>query len=140
MKGISPIVAAVLLIAITMTLAGGLALWATKLVGEQLPNPETEAECKLATFDFQSCKYNSTTQGLIFSLTNRRTVELKNLTAFINYRNGTVSSGISLNDTLKTGADSIKSFSVSGISSDFSTILVKTQCPDVEASDKCERS
>ena len=41
MKGISPIVAAVLLIAITMTIAGGLALWATKLVGQQLPEPET---------------------------------------------------------------------------------------------------
>jgi flagellin-like protein len=140
MKGISPIVAAVLLIAITMTLAAGLALWASKLVGDNLPAPEEEVQCKFASFDFQSCKYNSTTQQIIFSLTNRRTVELKNLTVFINYNNGTISPGISLNETLKTGADSIKSFAVSSVSSDFSTILIKTHCPDVESSDKCQRN
>ena len=139
MKGISPIVAAVLLIAITMTLAGGLALWATKLVGQSLPEPETEVQCRLANFDFFSCKYNSTTQKIIFSLSNNRNVELKNLTAFVNYQNGTVF-GISLNETLKTGTDSIKTFTISDVSSDFSSILVKTQCSGVEASDKCTRS
>ena len=139
MKGISPIVAAVLLIAVTMTLAGGLALWATKLVGEQLPEPETEVQCRLANFNFFSCKYNSTTQTVIFSLSNGRDVELKNLTAFVNYNNGTVS-GISLNDTLKTGTDSIKTFTIPHVSSDFSSVLVKTHCPGVESSDKCTRS
>jgi len=139
MKGISPIVAAVLLIAITMTLAGGLALWATKLVGQQLPEPETEVQCRLANFVFYSCKYNSTTQRIIFSLSNSRDVELKNLTAFINYNNGTVF-GNSLNETLKTGTESIKTFTISSVSSDFSSILVKTHCPGVEASDKCTRS
>ena len=146
MKGISPIVAAVLLIAVTMTIAGGLALWATKLVGEQLPDPEEEVACKLATFDFLSCKYNSTTQDLIFSLTNRREVELKNLTASIVYPNGTIcgsdcsTSALALNSTLKTGTEAIKSFSISNIPSDFSSILIKTHCPDVESSDKCTRS
>jgi flagellin-like protein len=140
MKGISPIVAAVLLIAITMTLAGGLALWATKLVGKQLPEPETEVQCKLAGFDFLSCKYNASTGNLIFSLSNRRTVELKNLTAFISYPNGSSSSGINLNSTLEIGANAVKSFTISGIPSDFSEILIKTHCPDIEVSDKCIRS
>lgn len=139
MKGISPIVAAVLLIAITMTLAGGLALWATKMVKEQLPETETEVQCRLANFDFFSCKYNSSTQTIIFSLSNKRNVDLKNLTAFINYNNGSVS-GISLNETLRTGADSIKTFTISDVSSDFSSVLVKTHCPGVESSDKCTRN
>jgi flagellin-like protein len=140
MKGISPIVAAVLLIAITMTLAGGLALWATKLVGQQLPEPESEVECRLANFDFLSCKYNASTGNLIFTLSNRRTVELRNLTAFISYPNGSSSPGINLNSTLKTGADAVVSFTVSSVSSDFSSILIRTHCPDVEVSDKCTRS
>lgn len=139
MKGISPIVAAVLLIAITMTLAGGLALWATKMVKEQLPETETEVQCRLANFDFFPCKYNSSTQTIIFSLSNKRNVDLKNLTAFINYNNGSVS-GISLNETLRTGADSIKTFTISDVSSDFSSVLVKTHCPGVESSDKCTRN
>lgn len=140
MKGISPIVAAVLLIAITMTIAGVLAYWSATFVGKQLPESETETQCKLANFDFFSCKYNATTRNITFSLTNRMTVELKDLTAFVNYPNGSVSSGISLNGTLKTGTEAIKSFSVSDVSSDFSSILIKTHCPNVEASSTCTRS
>ena len=138
MKGISPIVAAVLLIAITLTLAGALALWATNLVGKQLPATETEIPCKLANFDFLSCKYASSTGILTFTLTNRRNTELKNLTAFITYSNSSVSAGVSLNDTLK-GTD-VKSFSISGIPSDFDSILIKTHCPEVEASNSCVRT
>lgn len=140
MKGISPIVASVLLIAITMTLAGGLALWATKLVGKQLPEPESEVQCRLASFDFLSCNYNVSTGNLIFTLSNRGNVELKNLTAFINFPNGSSYLGSSLNTSLNTGANAVKSFTISGISSDFSSVLIKTNCPDVEVSEKCTRS
>jgi flagellin-like protein len=140
MKGISPIVASVLLIAITMTLAGGLALWATKLVGKQLPEPESEVQCSLASFDFLSCNYNASTGNLIFTLSNRGSVELKNLTAFINFPNGSSYLGSSLNATLNTGANAVKSFTISGISPDFSSVLIKTNCPNVEVSEKCARS
>jgi flagellin-like protein len=140
MKGISPIVAAVLLIAITMTIAGVLAYWSANFIGKQLPDTGTETQCKLANFDFLSCKYNSTTGNITFSLVNRRNVELKNLTAFVNYANGSSSSGAILNSTLNIGSDAIKSFSVSGISSDFVSIIVKTQCSDVEASNTCTRN
>ena len=138
MKGISPIVAAVLLIAITLTVAGALALWATNLVGRQLPETEGEIPCKLANFDFLSCTYNSSTEVLAFTLTNQRNVELKNLTAFINYPNGTVSDGIELNDTLK-GAE-LKSFSISNIPSEFYSIIIRTHCPELESSETCVRT
>lgn len=141
MKGISPIVAAVLLIAITMTIAGGLALWATRLVGEQLPNPEEIIECKLANFDFLSCTYNASTQNLIFSLINRGSLEMKNLTAILSYPNGSSSSDMTLNSTLQTGTNKVSSFTISDIPSDFSYLLITTMnCPEVEASDSCTRS
>jgi len=138
MKGISPIVAAVLLIVITLTLAGALALWATNLVGENLPETETEIPCKMANFDFLSCKYNSSTGILIFTLTNRRNVELENLTAFLNYPNGSASVGTSLSGTLK-GSD-VKSFSISDVPLEFASILIKTHCPEVEVSNVCVRT
>ncbi len=58
--GISPLVAAVLLIAVTMTIAGLLAYWATSFVRTSLPETNrTEAECRLADFSIYFCSYNS---------------------------------------------------------------------------------
>jgi len=136
MKGISPIVAAVLLIAVTMTIAGVLAYWSSTFVERQLP--EVETQCKFANFVFESCTYNSTTQKINFILNNRRNIDLKNLTAYITYTNNTVSSGISLNATLL--GNELKSFTISSISSDFSSVLVKTHCPEATASSTCTRS
>lgn len=138
MKGISPIVASVLLIAITMTIAAILAYWSSSYVKARLPSAEADT-CNVANFDFYLCRYNATSRIIVFSLVNRANVELNNLTAFINFVNSSTSSGISLNNTLKIGAESIKSFSISDISPDFSSILVKTQCPTVEASSACTR-
>ncbi len=138
MKGISPIVAAVLLIAITMTIAGVLAYWSSTFVSTGLPAENiTTAQCRLAQFQFQTCRYNSTSQVIAFSLNNLRTADLGNLTAFIEYPNGTISNGISLNGSLV--ANTIKSYTVSGVFSDFSNILIKTSCADVSRLDPCSR-
>lgn len=138
MKGISPIVASVLLIAITMTVAAILAYWSSSYVKAKLPSAEADT-CNVANFDFYLCKYNSTSRIIVFSLVNRANVELNNLTAFINFANSSTSSGISLDASLKTGSESIKSFSIPDISSDFFSILIKTQCPTIEASSICTR-
>jgi len=138
MKGISPIVASVLLIAITMTVAAILAYWSSSYVKGKLPSTEDD-KCNVANFDFYLCRYNSTSRIIVFSLVNRASVELSNLTAFINFLNTSTSSGISLDASLKTGTESIKSFSIPDISPDFSSILVKTQCPTIEASSVCTR-
>ena len=138
MKGISPIVASVLLIAITMTIAGVLAFWSSTFVSSTLPNQNTtNAQCQIAQFEFQNCRYNSTSGNLIFSLENIKTVELTRLTAFVEFQNGSISSGISLNSTLSPSE--IKSFSVSGVSSDFSKHIIKTNCPELSRSDTCLR-
>ncbi|MBI2547246.1 MAG: hypothetical protein HYW23_02255 [Candidatus Aenigmarchaeota archaeon] len=60
MKGISPIVASVLLIAITMTIAGVLAYWSSTFVSNTLPGENTTtAQCRLAQFEFLLCNYNT---------------------------------------------------------------------------------
>lgn len=138
MKGISPIVASVLLIAITMTIAGVLAYWSSTFVSTSLPTENsTMAKCRVAQFEFLNCKYNSTAQTIIFSLNNVRTVDLGNVTAYVEYSNGTVSSTIPLNQTLP--ANTIKGFSISSVSPDFSKLLVKTNCPDIDKSTECTR-
>ncbi|MEM5797467.1 MAG: archaellin/type IV pilin N-terminal domain-containing protein [Candidatus Aenigmatarchaeota archaeon] len=139
MKGISPIVAAVLLIAITMTIAGVLAYWSSTFISTTLPTENvTTAQCRVAQFEFRSCRYNSTSQTITFSLENVRSIELSNLTAFIEYSNNTVSSGIPLNQSLPPAT--IKSYAVSGISPDFSKIIIKTtNCPELSRSDVCTR-
>lgn len=138
MKGISPIVAAVLLIAITMTIAGVLAYWSSTFVSTSLPTENsTTAQCRLAQFEFLNCRYNSTSQTIIFSLNNVRSVDLPNLTAFVEYGNGTVGTGVGLNQSLPSST--IRSYSVSGVSSDFSNVVIKTSCPELSRSSSCTR-
>jgi len=138
MKGISPIVASVLLIAITMTIAGVLAYWSSTFVSTALPTENVSlAQCRVAQFEFLNCKYNSTSRIITFSVNNIRTVDLGNLTAFIEYPNGTVSSGIPLNESL--AANTIKSYLISSIPSDFLNLLIKTTCPDLSRSNTCTR-
>lgn len=138
MKGISPIVAAVLLIAITMTVSGVLAYWSSTFVSTSLPTENvTTAQCRVAQFEFLNCRYNSTAQAIVFSLNNVRTVDLPNLTAFVEYSNGTVASGVSLSQSLPSGT--IRSYSVSGVTSDFSNLIIKTSCPDLSRSNTCTR-
>ena len=138
MKGISPIVAAVLLIAITMTIAGVLAYWSSTFVSTGLPTENvTTSQCRLAQFEFLNCRYNSTAQTLVFSLNNVRSIELSNLTAFVEYGNGTVSSGMHLNQSLP--GSSIRSYSVLGVLSDFSNLIIKTNCAELSRSVSCTR-
>lgn len=140
MKGISPIVASVLLIAVTMTIAGVLAYWSSSFVTTSLPGENsTTSECRLAQFEFLNCVYNTTGQYVIFSVNNVRSKDL-NLTAFLQYSNGTVGGGIVINQTL-TGSppNNIRSYTLTGVASDFSNLLVKTNCPELSRSTTCSR-
>ena len=137
-KAISPLVAAVLLIAVTMTIAGVLAYWASSWVKEQTASWENQTilgECRFADFKISDCSYNSTSQNMSLILENIRNIELRNITVYVTYANKTVSS-ISLNQTLQ--ANAVQSFVASGISSNYEEITVKTHCPELSATDKCQ--
>lgn len=140
MKGISPIVAAVLLIAITMTMAAALAYWSQGFVSSRLPSTNsTGGQCDLSQFEFLSCNYNSGAGSLTFVLNNIRTVPLSDLTAFIQFQGGGVSNGIALNGTLGTGADAIKGYTISsGVPSNFSLLTIKTNCAELIKTHTCK--
>ena len=140
MKGISPLVAAVLLIAVTMSIAGVLAYWASQFVTKSLPEVnQTTAQCRFTNFIIYNCFYNSSASKLVLTLNNIQTVEARDLMVYFSFANGTMSSGTKLNETVAPGE--FRSYILSGISSDFSKIIVTTQiCPDVSKESSCTRS
>jgi flagellin-like protein len=140
MKGISPLVAAVLLIAVTMSIAGVLAYWASQFVTKSLPGlNETTTQCRFTNFVIYNCLYNSSASQLTMTLNNIQTVEIKDLTVYLSFLNGSLSSGIKLNGTLAGGE--FRSYVLSSISNDFSKVIVTTQiCPDISKEDACKRS
>jgi len=135
-RGISPLVAAVLLIAVTMTIAGLLAYWAASFVRASLPETnETEVQCRFADFSIYSCTYSNRTVNII--LENTQNEELKDITAYFIFPNSTVSDAHNLNESLPGGR--LKSYTVTNID-DFSKVSIKTHCPDVGKEKSCVKS
>jgi archaellum component FlaF (FlaF/FlaG flagellin family) len=137
--GISPLVAAVLLIAVTMTIAGLLTYWATSYVRTSLPETnQTEIDCRFADFSIYSCTYYNSTNQISIILENHKNVELTNLNAFLLFENSTVSDPKSLGSTLPAGG-TLKSFQIGNITDDFSKIIVTTQCPELSKEKVCTK-
>jgi flagellin-like protein len=103
MKGISPLVAAVLLIGVTMTIAGALAFWVSGFMTERTKAFEKRTaeyeKCIGANFDISFSFYNNTDGTLVIYIENKADVRL-NLTGIsIMLQNGTVDTR-ELNKTL----------------------------------------
>lgn len=138
-KGISPLVAAVLLIAVTMTIAGVLAYWAATFVQTSLPGAnQTESECRFADFNIYSCRYTNSTNSINLILKNEKNIELKNLKLFLFYSNGSISAPINLAGNLPAGG-MLKSFIINNVTEDFSRISVGTQCPGIIKEKVCSK-
>jgi flagellin-like protein len=73
LKGISPLIASVLLIAFTMAIAGIMATWATTFSTERLATASGSAEC-IGILDISSLSYNNGTVS----------VKIKNIGELIN--------------------------------------------------------
>ena len=140
-KGVSPLVASVLLIAATMSIAGILAYWTSGFVKTSLPEiNKTKEECKFAGFKIYQCTYLSADSKLSVTLNNYRTIDMKDLTVYGFFSNGTTSPGIKLNETLIHGE--FRTYLLGDFPSDFTKIIVSSPiCPELipeEAS--CTRS
>ena len=131
-KGVSPLVAAVLLIAITMTLAAMLSYWASNFVRSRLPEGEP-AECGFAYFRMYSCNYDSGVLTAI--LENVKDMELKNVTAYIIYTNGTIDARPGL---ANLAGLQIKTYAIGNVSTNYGQLTIKTHCPDVSVTDDCQ--
>ena len=137
--GISPLVAAVLLIAVTMTIAGLLAYWATSYVRTSLPEiNQTEADCRFADFSIYSCTFYNSTDTINLIIENYKTVDLTSIKAYLFFPNTSVSSPISLDGTVTAGM--LKSFQIENVQDDFSKIIISTQCPEINKEKICIKS
>ncbi len=137
--GISPLVAAVLLIAVTMTIAGLMAYWATSYVKTSLPETnQTEIDCRFADFSIYSCVFYNSTNAVNLILENHQNIELNTLQAYLMFPNSSVSSPINLEGNLPSGA--LRSFQITNVQDDFSRIIIGTQCPELRVEKVCTKA
>ncbi|MCX8191093.1 MAG: hypothetical protein N3D78_02850 [Candidatus Aenigmarchaeota archaeon] len=131
-KGISPLVATVLLIAITMTLAGILAFWGSGFVRTGLPTEEetqqfTRCSAALGSLKVDFQYYNSTTKNLILSIYNSGPEKLKLTNITFYYTNDITSKEINKEVAPGLTAPVI----LSEIESGYLKYIVYTDCPGV---------
>jgi len=128
-KGISPLVATVILIAATMSIAGILAYWTTSFIKTRLTEAESitgGSKCFGAEFELRSGSYNDNTLNLI--LDNKKSVDLLLTNLFLVYPDNKLDTK-SLNETLK--GNEIKALIINDVATGFLTGEIKTQCSDV---------
>jgi len=130
-KGLSPIVASVILIAATMTIAGILTFWTTGFVSKKLnetSNVNDETTCYGAEFKLHSASYSNGT--LFLRLDNRRNVDLKLENLYLFYPDNSMDTVPLKEFSLK--GNEIKQLSpIMGVRPNFVSGKIKTNCPTV---------
>lgn len=140
-KGISPLIASVLLIAATMSIAAILAYWASNFVKTALPEQNsTSTTCQFADFQIYKCSYSNSSQTVSVVLYNYRTIALGGLTATIFDSNSLPAwNNVSLNGTLPVGQ--YIGYSIANIPSNFTKLIITTsECPIISHDTTCTRS
>lgn len=138
-KGLSPLVAAVMLIVVTMTIAALLAFWASQYVLTSLPEQnqtQMEAECRFAGFNIFDCIYRNSTDSINLILENTEGTELRDMRVYLIFPNGTVSEPRTLPGALSSDA-SLKSYVIDDVYDSFSRLRVTTHCPRVIEDKSC---
>ncbi len=138
LKGVSPLVASVLLISFTMAIAAILATWATQYMTQQtstLTAKGQEANCVYARMDLDTYTYDKTNGQLVMIVNNKGRLGLQNFTLFIFNTSGigrisleTDNSVVNRqNTTLPPGEP--RSFIVNGVTN-MSRFRVVSNCPE----------
>jgi FlaG/FlaF family flagellin (archaellin) len=130
-KGISPLVAAVLLIATTMSIAGILTYWATGFVRSRLGVIEnaSETECLSAQFRLYYGSFDNGTESLYLTLENQRNTDLKLENLYLMYPDGSLDSKVFPNATLE--GNKLKQFNITNVNDGFLSGKIKTDCSEV---------
>jgi len=131
MKGISPLVAAVLLIAATMSIAGILAYWASSFVRSSLPSESnrTDVECAGSNFNIYTASYNTTTKNFTLMLENTGMYNVKIAKIDFIYADLTVETH-DITGVLPVGG-SISRFVVSDVTENYQKYRVVSNCPQL---------
>lgn len=124
-KGISPLVASVVLIVITLVIAGALSYWATNINRGRMAK---ENECGDTGFRLYSGKYDVSAQTLFLVLENTKKASLKDMIVYLFYSETGIDKK-SLGGTLE--GNSLKSFNIINVEDGFKSGVIKTHCPDV---------
>jgi flagellin-like protein len=140
MKGISPLVASVLLIAITMSVAGILAFWVSSFTSQTLPKMNRTEECRFSNFEIVTCSIDMSTGNLSFILRNIGQYDISDLTVYVFTTDNMVSPMVKLNSSLSRGE--FKSFILSNSSTNvpaekFSKLVIATSCPELSKESYC---
>jgi flagellin-like protein len=126
-KGISPLVATVLLIAITMTIAGVLAYWASGFVAVSLPQPE----CSTASFVILYKNYDPINKNITLFIQNKGPGNLIITNVTFGYAGGAIDTR-SINRTL--APNSLTSIVLTDVEPNYIICSVYSNCPNVYAS------
>ena len=132
-KGLSPLIAAVILIAATMTIAGILALWVSNYMTSELIRAEEAGitggtRCLGAEFELHSGRLVSNQLTLIVN--NKRSIDLDLTYLYLIAPNNELDT-VLINETLR--GNEIKSLLLPITKPNFLTGEIKTNCPDVSA-------
>lgn len=144
MKGLSPLVATVLLIAFTVGVGGLISVWITSFTttSSNIVSKEGEHQvlCSNGAIDITNLKYCSSLGNISGIIKNNGKITLGNITLQIIFNNGSVRSD-SLNDSGTGGASSgnylalkvgqVFSFNVSAGGGDYDKIWIYTNCSGV---------
>jgi len=133
-KGVSPLVASVLLIAATMALAGILAFWSSGFIRGQTVEFENKTatlkKCTGADFQIYSyTRYNTSTHNVTIILVNKADFVLQITEVDLFYPNGTIAKQ-TVNQTLPAG-NAFISVPLSGVDDGYEKFIVLTDCPTV---------
>lgn len=132
LKGISPLIAAVLLIAVTMAIAGVLAFWASgfaKSKSQQFSNQTYQIQlCSQADFSIYTNIYNETSKLHKIILENKGPVSFKITSVDYIYTNGIERKDI--NFILATGSQ-LQELDIANVTPGFVKFRVNTECPNL---------
>jgi flagellin-like protein len=141
-KGISPLIAEVLLIGFTVAVASIVILWGisftrttTSTIGNQA---NVQTICMNAGIDFYgTITYNSTSQTISGYVRNTGNVPLGNISFQVIYPNSVMSFPNQISELLP---QNVAYFSLSTVASGFTSLIVLTNCSSVQSPTKIDSS
>lgn len=145
MKGISPMIATVLLIAFTVGVGGLISVWVTSFTTESTNIVSKEGidqiTCSNGALELSTLRYCSSTNNMSGIIKNNGRITLGNITLQVIFTNGSSSISHSLNDTGTGGVNAgnflalrpgqIFSFNVSAGGGNYHRIWVYSNCSEV---------
>lgn len=124
-KGVSPLIAVIVLIAFTLIVAGMLATWASRFARETLPT----TECFNIDVIIQGATYDTPTNTLNLYVKNRGTIQLT-FDTLLKYQNGTI---IQTGTSYTVDANQLRTFTFTGISNTLDEVTIQSQeCTNVQ--------